>query len=81
MDEQEKHIARIAGKISNLECKILKLLNIQESNTYKQIQESNTSNTKKDAMPRSETQHNNITTNQKQEKCEICQKSAKVVTT
>ena len=63
MDEQEKHLARLEGKISNLECKILKLLNIQESNAYKQIHESNTSHTKKYAMPRSETQHNNITAN------------------
>ena len=65
------------GKISNLECKILKLINRQKSNTDKYIQELNTSNTKRDEMPRNETQHNNITTNETPEKCEICQKIGK----
>ena len=77
LDEQEKHIASLEGKISNLECQILKLVNKQESKTYKYIQESNTSNTKRDEMPRNETQHHNITTIETQEKCEICQKICK----
>ena len=74
---KKKHIASLEGKISNLECQILKLINRQGSNTDKYIQESNTSNTKKDEMPRNETQHNNITTNETQEKCKICQKICK----
>ena len=61
MDEQGKHIRSLENKISNLECQIMKLLKIQESNTYKYIDEMQKSKINKD-------------TKEIKEKCEICQK-------
>ena len=48
MDEQGKHIRSLENKISNLECQIMKLLKIQESNTYKYIDEMQKSKINKD---------------------------------
>ena len=64
MDEQGKLIRSLENKISNLECQIMKLLKIQESNTYKYI----------DEMQKSKVNKDNVTTKETKDKCEICQK-------